>query len=258
MNHDLEIALETARRWRDLGNAILLAGILAEILIEASWPERPSVFTLRWCDHVRAPKNVAILMAGLITLGGLFLERREGQIADDKADQIRGNLQERVIAVSPRYWLLPLTVRHELAIGLKAFAGQRVAIMTNTRQLTRDPYNEIGFTQIAIAAMLDESKWLNPWGQSIMKTEGNGSTCTDCLEGPSNTFETGILIEADSRASENTKKAVHGLWEAFKSQHFNGFGWSSSANLQPELTNLSPPLPRNDFDVIVVTVGTKP
>src|SRR5690242_13813084 len=118
MNHDLEMALEAARRWRDLGNAILLVGILAEILIEASWPDRPSIFTLKWRDHLCASKNIAIVMAGLVTLGGLWLERREGQIADDKADEIRGNLQERVIAVSPRYWLLPLTVQHELAVGL--------------------------------------------------------------------------------------------------------------------------------------------
>lgn len=74
MSHDLEVALETARRWRDLGNAILLVGILAEILIEALWPDRPSVFTLKWRGHLCGPRNIAILMAGLVTVGGLWLE----------------------------------------------------------------------------------------------------------------------------------------------------------------------------------------
>jgi hypothetical protein len=96
MNHDLEVALEAARRWRDLGNAILLGGILAEILIEASCPDRPSVFTLKWRDHFCGPRNIAILMAGLVTLGGLWLERTEGQIADDKADQIQTSLQGHI------------------------------------------------------------------------------------------------------------------------------------------------------------------
>jgi hypothetical protein len=93
MNHDLEIALAAARRWRDFGNLILLVGIVAEILIEGFCRDRPSVFTPSWCDHICEPKNVAILIAGLITLAGLWLERTKGQDADDFADQIRTNLE---------------------------------------------------------------------------------------------------------------------------------------------------------------------
>jgi hypothetical protein len=93
MNHDLEIALTAARRWRDLGNLILLGGILAEILIEGFCPDRLSVFTLSWRDHICEPRSIVILIAGLITLAGLLLERTKGQDADDFADQIRTNLE---------------------------------------------------------------------------------------------------------------------------------------------------------------------
>ena len=41
---EMEIALASARRYRDLGNAILVVGIVAEIVIEAVWPDIPDLF----------------------------------------------------------------------------------------------------------------------------------------------------------------------------------------------------------------------
>jgi hypothetical protein len=265
VNSALEAALAVHRFWRNAGNDALVVFLVIEALL-AAWPELPNGWSpwkvppwhLIWLAHHLPSRQKLLLLAALGVAISVGIEIYAGNQADDVADQIRGNLQERVIAVSPRYWLLPLTVQHELAVALKAFAGQRVAILENTQQIARDPYSEIRLTQLVIAATLDESRWMNPWGERIMKTEGNGSNCTDCLEGPSNTFDTGIMIEADFRASEDTKKAVHALWEAFKSQHFDGFGWSNSANLQPLLTSLSPPLSADDSNVIVVTIGAKP
>src|SRR5713101_2106 len=99
----LENALKAARWYRDLGNTILVVGIFAEILIEAIWPdaERSQVssfasrFSKWWKDHFWKGKNVAILLAGLVTLSGLWLERTQGTKADDVADRIRTNLESQ-------------------------------------------------------------------------------------------------------------------------------------------------------------------
>jgi hypothetical protein len=198
------------------------------------------------------------LLAALGVATSVGIEIYAGNRADDVADQIRANLQERVIAVSPRFWVLSTAVQDELAVNLKAFAGQRVAITTNARQLKFDPYGEIPLTQTVIARMLDESKWLNPWGDRIMKpVKGDGAFCTDCLSAPGNDFVTGMSIEADVNASAETKKAARALSDALTSQHLNGIGWSNSANVRFLSTRLSPPLPP-DPNLIVVTIGWKP
>jgi hypothetical protein len=219
MNEALEIALAAHRALRDWGNTILVIGILVEIGIEGFWPEYTDN---RWQFSICTLKRFCIFLAGLVLLYGLWRERTEGILADTAADRIRANLQERIIAISPRNWLLPQSIESELAMGLKAYTGQRVAIRTNKREVASDPYGEIGLTQSAIAKMLDDSRWLNPWGGRIMKSvTDDGSFCTDCLEDSGNTFVTGIVIEADFRASTNTKNAAQALWDALKSQHFN-------------------------------------
>jgi hypothetical protein len=83
---EIELALASARRCRDIGNAILAIGIVIEIFIEAVWPDVPDVFGLlrgkratqpltRWCGHFWKKKNIAIFVVGLVTIFGLGFER---------------------------------------------------------------------------------------------------------------------------------------------------------------------------------------
>jgi hypothetical protein len=101
MNHDLEIALargalSTARAGRDHGNTILLIGILTEVAIDTFWRDRPRVFSQSWREHFFEKKTITILIVGLVIVGGLMLERRQGSIADDKAEEIQGYQQEQI------------------------------------------------------------------------------------------------------------------------------------------------------------------
>lgn len=108
MNHELEVALAAARRWRDIGNAILLLAVLIEFAIDGFWPEPIVTFPLlcgrkatqplsRWREQIFTLRNITTAVAGLAVALGIGMERIEGNKADDLADQIRTNLQERLI-----------------------------------------------------------------------------------------------------------------------------------------------------------------
>jgi hypothetical protein len=95
MSHDLEMY----RRLRDIGNLLILVGILAEIAIDIFWPERSTLFPtlreysaitpfLRWWDHIRSWRVLAMFVAGMVVLAGLMYERVEGENADQVADQL--------------------------------------------------------------------------------------------------------------------------------------------------------------------------
>jgi hypothetical protein len=95
MSHDLEMY----RRLRDIGNLFILVGILAEIAIDIFWPERSALFPtlreyraitpfLRWWNHIRSWRVLAMFVAGMVVLAGLMYERIEGENADQVADQL--------------------------------------------------------------------------------------------------------------------------------------------------------------------------
>jgi hypothetical protein len=143
MKYDLEIALaqsalSIARTWRDHGNTILLIGILAEVAIDIFWRDKPHTFSHAWREHFREPKIIATFTIGVLIFGGLMLEREQGSVADDKADEIRGyqqalildaetrvaNANDRIaktlIALGPPMLLL---VNEQKFMTLKQFAG---------------------------------------------------------------------------------------------------------------------------------------
>lgn len=136
--HELEIALKAARRYRDLGNTILVVGIFAEILIEAIWPDSehsPSLasrFSKWWKDHFWKGKNIAILLAGLVTISGLWLERTQGTNADDFADQIRTNLESQtahLAEIGPRD--ISLDDQKTLVGIWRKYAGQTITVVSH-------------------------------------------------------------------------------------------------------------------------------
>jgi len=113
MNHDLEPALALHRWWRDVGNDILLIGVLAEFLIDVLWPERPEIFPLlrgrratrpflRWYAHLLAVRGIIVVVVGLAVFAGIALERWQGTKADEIADQIRTEQQTRIADAEDR------------------------------------------------------------------------------------------------------------------------------------------------------------
>src|SRR5580698_347470 len=215
MSHDLEFALNTARRWRDLGNLILLVGIIAEILIEAFWRDRPSTFSLKWCDHIREPENLAILIAGLLTLSGLWFERTKGQNADDFADQIRADLEQKIVGLAPRYWLIDAGSENIVA-KIKPFVGQKVVIL----DCTSFDILEIDSTATGLASRLDEADWLNPWGEHILlpypastaRSRIFNKVMFDSQD--KGRCSQGVFVEIGPRASDRVRDAATALVDA--------------------------------------------
>jgi hypothetical protein len=105
----LETQLRTHRFWRDIGNALLLFGVLVEPIIDIFWTESPSLPLSRSrrattplkgrFEQLRKP---VVLLVGLIVFGGIGLEWWEGTKADDVADQIRAIQQTRIAEAEDR------------------------------------------------------------------------------------------------------------------------------------------------------------
>jgi hypothetical protein len=86
MSGALETALKFHRFWRDIGNDILLFGVMAEFLIDLFWPERPDLFPLlrsrkattpflKWYRHLLTTRGVVVVMMGLMVFAGVAVER---------------------------------------------------------------------------------------------------------------------------------------------------------------------------------------
>jgi hypothetical protein len=151
MNETLDIALKFHRFWRDVGNDILLIGVLAEFLIDLLWLEPPEIFPLlrgrhattpllKWYRHLLTMKGVAVGVVNLMVFAGIFLERWQGAKADDVSDQIRTDLQRRIIFLTPRYRVLSPEAEQRISTALKPFAGQRVAIVEHKWQIKIRPH----------------------------------------------------------------------------------------------------------------------
>lgn len=253
----MELALAAARQARDWGNAILVIGIVAEIVIEAVWPDAPDLFPLlrgkhatkpltRWRDHFWKKKNLAILIVGLVTVFGLGLERVKGQAADDLADQIRTDLEERQLRVSPRIWLFRGEALERVSAKMKPFAGQRVAVFANQKFV--DDRQEVLFFAISLDAVLGGAGWLGPSGETV----GPGPTgllTNMSLDPPNRDSIEMILIETSPTSSSKTKLAADMLADALNSERVSAYVHNDS---KPMGLNIP-----NDADVIAITVGRR-
>ena len=93
-------SLHVHRDARDFGNLILVIGILAEVAIEALWPERAHHLAIKrglratsplnnWEFPLATWKGRAILVVGIVIVFGLYRERSEGNTVDDVANQVQ-------------------------------------------------------------------------------------------------------------------------------------------------------------------------
>ncbi len=244
MNDALDIALHSARFWRDRGSDILIAALLAEFLIEAMWLEHSErrVFGLS--------RKWTMIAAAFVVFLGVAVERIWGTLADDRSDQIRTNLEHRIISLSPRWKLLqPQEVQKRLRAKLEAFKGQKVAIYLTTL----NDFDE-GMAVAELNEVLETAGWLNPWGQPISKLVGKKeSSLTNVFTccGRRNTVAWGIGIETTADAPEATKKAARALISALKAEDLD------ASTPFPDVGSMYGPIEgvHTDSQTIIVTFG---
>jgi hypothetical protein len=195
MNDALDTALHSYRFWRDKGNDILIAALLAEFLIEAPWTEHPNWWPWNRNKTKRAlrswrlkhvlrdlalSRKRAMVAAAFIVFFGVAVERIWGNWADDKADEIRFKLETELLEVGPRTQLLYGQPRADFVARMKRFKGQNVETRY-CRQYMDSPINEEAMSvAMLLPVRLKEAGWNAPFaapldcgGQGITVTVGS-------------------------------------------------------------------------------------
>jgi hypothetical protein len=225
----LHTALLVDRLWRDWGTRLLLVGVLLEGLIDIFWPE-PILLLRRWIDRLKTP---AVVIAFLLVFAGIGLEMWYGAMADDDADQIRINLETKLVQVSPRPELLYGKNGERLAAQLKRWAGQSVEIRFCGMYLVTD---EAIQTAMRLGWVFSRAGWVGEPGFQIGAI-GSGWIAprkNDSCNGE------GFLVEEAPDAPDSTRKAANGLIAALKGAPFEAVN-DSVDDLQPsELKPLDP------------------
>lgn len=121
MNDKLDVALASARWWRDIGIDLVIGGIIAEVLIETFWPK-----------NKERSKKIRMGLAGAVVAFGIWIETGESNKADDISDDIRHSQQSRIATQQEKIFSLEtcLAARHmsldkqyKLTAALNPFAG---------------------------------------------------------------------------------------------------------------------------------------
>jgi hypothetical protein len=260
MNDALDKALHAYRFWRDRGEDILIAALLAEFLIEALWPEhrnwspwdRTSTTGSVRCwrfkhslTRIVPSRKQAMVVAAFIVLLGVAVERIWGTLADDKSDEIRTNLQERLIGISPRIWLFSGDALNRVASRVKPFSGQRVAMFENWQSV--DDKEELQLFVFSLNAVLGGAGWLNHNGQ-IIDVDSTGRFNNLSLDPPNRSGVHGVLIEASKSSLLKTKRAANALADALISEQLFAY-----AHTEATLSDLSLP----GDNIIAITVGAR-
>jgi len=89
-----EILLAGYRYCRDIGNAILIGGLIAEVAVIAIVSEK------------RKYKWLLEFLAALVVLVGVWIEVQYGGYVDDVEFEIQADLKTKLIQVAPRAELL--------------------------------------------------------------------------------------------------------------------------------------------------------
>jgi hypothetical protein len=101
-----------------------------------------------------------MVIAAFATSIGVSVERIEGNKADDTADQIRTNLQTKLIELMPRSQFLHGQPRSDLIARIRPFAGQKVETRYCEASFTRyfiDP--ETMSVAMTLPAIVKEARW---------------------------------------------------------------------------------------------------
>ena len=108
-----EILLTGYKHWRDIGNDLLIGGLIVEVFISAAIGEH------------RKYKWLAELLAGVVVLVGVFIEVQNGNRADEVERRMRQASNERIAALTLK--AQQLTNEGAAAQGEIAKANERAA-----------------------------------------------------------------------------------------------------------------------------------
>jgi hypothetical protein len=150
----------------------------------------------------------------------------------------------RIAMLARRYQRLWLDQDKRVA-ALKPFAKQKVAILA----CSSDPWNtEIPALALEIAGILDNSNWLNPWGEPILVRNGPGSGgLFNKIEFPASDGRCtqGLFVEVPPTAPREVRKAATVLAEQVTGWDIDRLNWPWPSFLPAK------------NDIILVTVGIK-
>ncbi len=154
----------------------------------------------------------------------------------------------RIVMLSPRYWRLSID-RNKRIAALRPFAKQKVAIFECS--LNRFD-TEIPALSMAIAGVLDESEWLNPWGEPILipdrRSDPKATSRTFNkiqFPGTDGRCSQGVFVEVQPNAPPEVRKAATELARQILGVDIGRLNWPWPSFLPA--TN----------DIILVSVGIK-
>jgi hypothetical protein len=179
---------------------------------------------------------MVIVIATLAVAVGITLEWYEGTKADDVADQIRTNLQMKVIRVAPRAELLYGESRKALVARLKQsrFTGQKVETRFCDLYFSRsfiDP--EVMSFAMLLPNILRDAGWSAPFAAPQEGCNG-----------------TGVWVMVTRNATKATRDAANALCSAFA---------DLPLVVNPKVQELSPGEPEpKDANAVVILVEAHP
>jgi len=188
-----------------------------------------------------------MILAALMVVLGVSVERWKGCKADEIVDQIRTTLQTRIIQVSPRSWLLTSDVQERVIDSLKAFTGQRIAVFVNQKYV-EDKFEAMAFA-MSLDSLLNNAGWLAPSGKKILD---NGQFTNIWYDPPRREGVNAIAVETDPKAVDSVKKAARALNAVLVSADLSSAYWSD------KLLRTFGGVPVTPGDTIAITIGRRP
>jgi hypothetical protein len=243
--------LKYHRSLRDLGTYAVIIGVIAETLIDELWEiETPPLLrgrratTLLKTKAAHWKKRLMLFVGVIMVGGGISIEIWQGGRADDVSDQIRTDLQRRLIRVQPRTALL----NNEKALSALAsvaseYSGQKFKIFVNLQ--TADDREEVALCASQINAVLAGAGWLDPLGKKIEFPIGIGSNVG--YDPPDRNGVHGILFETYPDAPQRTTEAADKMVETLSS--IGLFAYHNQSAMKG--------IPASSHDVMVVTVARR-
>jgi len=263
MRETLDIALQSARSWRDAGTDILIFFLVIEFLLEiwepkdkwSPWDSKASKYrrSARLLSRLPSKQKLTVIAALAVALG-VGLEKVGSNWVDDVTDQIRINLEGVLAHVTPRGAALDPATEEFLASEMKFWAGQRVVILKYCKPNTDTDADVLAYE---FAALFDQAGWLDPWGRPFSKVEPRDfwrrKTIDSGWYDEGRAATKGIRIEIDPRASKKTQNGAIAL-ELAGLRLMAGI-WDVRLRENRKQWPLPSWLPA-DKDLIVVTIGS--
>ena len=175
-------------------------------------------------DRLKAWGNFwcAILIAA-----GVAIEVIAGFKADTKSDEIRIALQQRILRVSPRVWLLTSDAQDRICKALRPYGSQKVEIFANQKAV--DDKSEVLSFAVALDSVLNHCGWRGP----LLPILNKGLFSNIRLDPPNGESATGVSIEPAREAPPSVENAADALSSALGSEQLSTMFFSPASPTLP-------------------------